>query len=124
MKAIVEGVAKSTGCALELRCSHFCPPTDNDPAVVDEVAAAARELLGDGGVHWIELTSMGGEDFAFYQERVPGAFVRLGAAMADPRARRPLHSSTFDINEAALPVGAKLLVRAALRLAGEAPMKR
>ena len=68
-------------------------------------------------VEWLEVPSLGGEDFAHYQELIPGAIVRLGAALADPRARYPLHSSHFDVNEDALAVGADVLGWSALRLA-------
>lgn len=117
MQAVLEGVAASTGCNLDMEISHDCPPTNNDPALVDHVVAAAADLLGPNGVQWIELPSMGGEDFAFYQEQIPGVFLRLGAALADGRPRRPLHSSLFDINEASLAIGAKLMTRAGLSLA-------
>ena len=81
------------------------------------MAAAAAEIIGADGVIRLEVPSLGGDDFAHYQELIPGAIVRLGAALADPRARFPLHSTTFDVNEDALPVGANVLAWSALRLA-------
>jgi amidohydrolase len=117
MEAIVRGVTESTGCEVTLDFLQFCPATENDPALVKTLAEAIGDLLGPAALHWIEVPSLGGEDFAFYQELVPGAFLRLGAAPQDPRARRPLHSSHFDIDETALLVGAKVLCRAALELA-------
>jgi hippurate hydrolase len=49
---------------------------------------------------------MGGEDFAYYLERLPGCFVRLGAQV-EGREGYPAHSSRFDFDEAVLPVGAR-----------------
>jgi metal-dependent amidase/aminoacylase/carboxypeptidase family protein len=54
---------------------------------------------------------MGGEDFAFYLEQVPGAMLRLGCApTAEPAP--PLHSPHFDIDERCLAIGARVLARA------------
>ena len=96
MRAVVTGVAEATGCDISLEFVATNPPTDNDPRVVDTIAAAGRDLLGPTAVHRIEVPSLGAEDFAFYQELIPGAMVRLG----DRAQRRafhgcPLHSSTL-----------------------------
>lgn len=117
LEAIVAGVAQSTGCEIEIQYEHFCPPTDNADGVIDIMARAGGAALGDDAIQWLELPSMGAEDFAFYQELIPGAIVRLGAGYDDGRPRRPLHSSLFDINEAALNVGTRFMTRSALELA-------
>jgi amidohydrolase len=117
MEQIVRGVEEATGCSIHMEFTHWCPATDNDAAVTRAIADVGQRLLGPGSVQWLEVPSLGGEDFAFYQESIPGAFVRLGAAVADVRHRRPLHSSLFDIDERALPIGAKLIATAALELA-------
>lgn len=124
VQAIIEGVATSTGCTIEIEYLHFCPQTDNDSAVVDLVLAAANEVVGPSNVQWIELPSMGGEDFAFYQQRIPGAFVRLGAGLGKGQTRRALHSSLFDIDEACLPIGAKLMMQTGLKLAQQFEPRR
>jgi len=118
MDAVIKGVAQATGADIAIEFPIYAPATDNDPAVIDLMEKAAIEALGPNSVQWIEVPSMGAEDFAFYQELIPGAFVRLGAAVPDRRHRMPLHSGLFDINEAALAVGAKFLTRSALMAAG------
>ena len=117
MEQVVRGIEEATGCRIELEFMHWCPATDNDPAVTKLVADVGTRLLGPGAVQWLDVPSLGGEDFAFYQESIPGAFIRLGAAVPDPRQRRPLHSSLFDIDERALSIGVKLMASAALELA-------
>jgi amidohydrolase len=117
MHAVIEGVAKATGCQIAMTFPQYAPPTNNDGRIIDAMAAAATDLLGAGGVQWLDVPSLGAEDFAFYQEKIPGAIVRLGSAVSDATSRRPLHSSTFDINEAVLTIGAKFLIRSALALA-------
>ncbi len=84
------------------------------PAVVntqEEVEAAretARALFGEEAVVSIPLPSMGGEDFAYYLQRVPGAMLRVGSA-GGPETRYPLHHARFDLDEGALPLAAHLM---------------
>ncbi|MCP3905166.1 MAG: amidohydrolase [Planctomycetes bacterium] len=117
MHSVAKGVAESTGCEITLEFVNSTPATDNDPDVIQAFADIGSSLLGRDHVQWLDVPSLGGEDFAFYQELIPGAIIRLGAALEDIRSRRPLHSSLFDINETALAIGAKVLALAGLRLA-------
>ena len=119
MEAVVRGVAEATGCEIVMEFPQYAPPTNNDGAVIDTMAKAATDLLGPKGVQWLDVPSLGAEDFAFFQERIPGAIVRLGAAVPDPAQRRPLHSSLFDIDERAITIGAKFLARSALMAASQ-----
>ncbi|MCI0674876.1 MAG: amidohydrolase [Phycisphaerales bacterium] len=114
MEDVIKGVAQATGCSITMDFPQYAPATNNDGRLIDIMAAAATSLLGKDGVQWLDVPSLGAEDFAFYQEKIPGAIVRLGAAMPDPAQRRPLHSSLFDIDESALTIGAKFLARSAL----------
>jgi len=58
--------------------------------------------------------SMGGEDFSFYAEQIPGVFFRLGVRNEEKEATYPLHHPKFDLDEEALPYGATLLAQWAL----------
>jgi amidohydrolase len=116
MTSVVAGAAEATGCEIELDFVHACPATDNDPTLVDMLEEAVIDTIGPEAPVWLDVPSLGGEDFAFYQEVIPGAIVRLGAG-GDPKLRRPLHSSLFDIDERCLEIGTTALVGWALRLA-------
>ena len=113
MQACAEGVARATGCNIDLEFDAFCPPTNNDSDLIRYFESAAIDGLGPDAVIDIEKPSLGGEDFAFYQELIPGAMARLGASLGKGR-ERPLHSSLFDIDETALGHGVKTLSRTAL----------
>jgi amidohydrolase len=118
MADVVKGVSQATGCDIALTFPFHAPPTNNDSRLIDIMAEAAAHLApGMPGVVWIEVPSLGAEDFAFYQQEIPGAIVRLGAAVPDKSKRVPLHSSHFDIDERALTIGAKFLARSALMAA-------
>ena len=56
---------------------------------------------------------MAGEDFAYMQQQVPGAMMRLGAAVGD--MNRPHHTPVFDIDERAMPIGAAILAETVRR---------
>jgi amidohydrolase len=74
---------------------------------------AAHGLLGPGRVVQVEQ-SLGGEDFAWYLEKVPGALARLGVRTPGDEAPRDLHQGSFDADERAIPTGVRLLVGAAV----------
>ena len=90
------------------------------PAVVNtapEVArarAAAAEAFGAEAAVDLPLPSMGGEDFAYYLQRVPGCMVRVGSE-SGRATRYPLHHARFDLDEAALPLAARLMADVCLR---------
>ena len=88
-----------------------------DAAVTQTVRAAAAAVLGPDRVLEIE-PDMGGEDFSLLAQEAPGCFYRLGVTPPG-QPLRDLHSSNFDIDESALPVGAATLAAAALRLLRE-----
>ncbi|MFS8200890.1 amidohydrolase [Streptomyces sp. CWNU-52B] len=89
------------------------PPVVNDPDVTDLLRAAMTARLG---AHSVEDTeqSLGGEDFSWYLEQVPGAMARLGVRTPGERTVRDLHQGNFDADEAAITVGVELFTAAAL----------
>ena len=98
--------------------SRFDQGTDavvNDPEVTAICVRAAAEVVGETNVEAIPLPSMGGEDFSGYLKHVPGCLLRLGVAALD-RPRHFLHSAHFDIDEAALAIGAKILAHGVVLL--------
>ncbi|WP_425954724.1 amidohydrolase [Xylanimonas sp. McL0601] len=83
------------------------PPVDNDEVVTGELEAAARAVVGPEGVVLTEQ-SLGGEDFAWYLTKVPGAMARLGTGTPGGR-RYDLHQGDLTIDERAIGVGVRLL---------------
>ena len=111
---IIGGICMAHGATYEMKIEAGAPAIFNDDHLTDVFTDVGREVLGDDGVFPIPLPSMGGEDFSFYCERVPGAMFRLGAATRAPSYF--LHSPHFDIDERALSIGARVMTRAVLRL--------
>jgi metal-dependent amidase/aminoacylase/carboxypeptidase family protein len=76
----------------------------------DYVAKIAREALGENRFIPIAKPSMGGEDFAYYLEKVPGCFFLVGVEPLDRNGYPSLHSDRYDFTDAALAVGMRMFV--------------
>ena len=96
------------------------PPLVNTPEMTDIARQAAVEVAGESRVTRLRIANMGGEDFAYFLEKVPGCYVRFGSQVPG-RQGFPAHSSRFDFDEAALPTGAAFLATVA-RVAGLAAL--
>ena len=103
---------------IDLRHERGAPPVVNDRSITALAGRAAVEAFGEAAVTEAE-PSLGGEDFSFYLEKVPGSYLRLGVAPLDGPEPAALHTSQFDIDEGALAVGIRLLVHAVLRVQRE-----
>ena len=101
-----------TGAEWELDYQRGVPAVINDPKATDIIRAAAAATKGVSEV--IEMPrSMGGDTFAWYAQRVPAAYARLGTHAGDG-PRGDLHASTFDVDERCIAIGVSTLVQAAL----------
>lgn len=110
---IVDAVARPYGVDVEVSHWRGVPPVVNDAAAVAELARAARKLIGPDSVTGTEQ-SLGGEDFGWMLEKVPGALARLGVRPVGVPAAADLHSAAFDVDETCLSVGLRLLAGVAL----------
>jgi amidohydrolase len=109
---VVQDVVRPYGVHAEVEHTRGVPPTVNDPDVVALADAVLRAELGDAGVQPAEQ-SLGGEDFAWILEKVPGAMVRLGTRGPGVRSFE-LHQPDFTVDEDAIAVGARALAAMAL----------
>lgn len=93
------------------------PALHNDPAMAALARAAAGDALGTAGVVPFTHPYMTAEDFAYYLQKVPGAFVFLGVRRPGQSvAEAPtLHSPHYDFNDAAIPHGVRTMCAIALR---------
>lgn len=107
------GIAAAYGATAEVRFRRMTGPTVNDPAMAELMRGVAVDLVGAKHVK-DGVRTMGGEDMSYYLRQVPGCFAFVGSAVPGKSAS-PHHSPTFDIDEAALPIGAELLARTAVR---------
>ena len=106
IRAICDGVASACGATIELEINTGYAALMNTPAEAERVLGLGKALLGVENAAFRESPSMGGEDFSYFVERVPGAFWHLGCAPAQPAP--PLHSRDFVPDEGCMPIGAAL----------------
>jgi amidohydrolase len=114
LRQVSESVAHGLGCGAEVALTELYPVTMNDPAMTRFVREVAEDVVGAG--HVVEgKPVMGGEDFSYFLQKVPGAFVFLGSSNEAKGLCHPHHSPLFDFDEACLPIGVELLARIAMR---------
>jgi hippurate hydrolase len=109
---IAKAIGELHGAEVDVQIRHGTPALCNEPGPTALARRAAAEVVGAEHVGVLHTANMGGEDFAYYLEHVPGCYIRYGAQVPG-RESFPAHSSRFDIHEDALPVGAAWLDRVA-----------
>ncbi len=110
IEALARGVAKGMRGDANLDYTFSYPVTVNDEGAADRVLGVAENLFGAESVLELPNPSMGGEDFAFFLEKVPGAFIWLGVG----EDVSGLHTPQFAFDEEVLPRGSALLAALAL----------
>ena len=114
---VLEHCAAVAGCRLEYEPIEGYPALVNDGPAVEVARQVAASVFGADNVH--EPPPMAcAEDFAYFLEQRPGAFILVGAGNQARGITAQHHTPRFDIDEAALPRGAELLVRLALHPQG------
>ena len=117
VEALVADMVAPLGAGAEVEYIAGSPPVYNDASVIGQIEIAASEVLGaDNVVHTHQ--SLGAEDFAWFLEDIPGALIRLGAAL--PNRKVDLHSASFDIDESAIETGILVASATILRLLEQA----
>ncbi len=112
-RKMVEQTAAAHGAQAEVEFSDYGPPVWNDPELVSRMKPALVSALGAANV--VESPPvMVGEDFAQYQQQIPGMFVFLGVRNEAVGAVHSLHTPQFVLDEAALPVGIRTMSQLAI----------
>jgi len=107
---VISGICQSMGAEFELNFIKGFPPLANHPGTTDLVRQAAVDTVGASQVV-AQAQTMGGEDMAFFLERVPGCYVFLGVG---EEGRAPVHNPHFDFDESVLAIGTELFCRGAV----------
>jgi len=117
IQRIAKSIGQLHGANITTTIHLGTPPVINSP----EMAALSRQgaalTVGQENVVPLRTANMGGEDFSYYLEKVPGAYIRFGSQVPGLESF-PAHSSKFDFDEQALAVGASYFHRMAI-LAGQ-----
>jgi len=113
LREVIESTSAAAGCRAEVLLKPGFPAVVNDAASARWAHERAAEVFGAENV--LEQRPIAAaEDFAYFLQRLPGAFILVGARNAGRGIDAPHHSPRFDVDETALPRGAELLARLAL----------
>ncbi len=115
VRQIATQTAAAHGATADVEIEPGYPPLINDHAAATLVARVAEDVVGGDNVVTSEPPSMGGEDFAYYAERVPAALFRLGVCPKGADSAPGLHTPEYDFNDQALSVGVAMLCEIARR---------
>jgi len=113
VERLVAATVSPFGARYELEYLRGSPPVDNDARAVAVLRQAVIDALGPDAV-MRTAQSVGNEDFSWLLERVPGAYARLGVRTPGTPQAVDLHAGRFDVDEAAIAVGVRLLVHTAV----------
>jgi len=113
IKRTAESIAESAGATATVTIDEGTPVTANDPELTSLMTETLEKAAGKNNVAIVPRTTTA-EDFAYYQEQIPGLFIFLG--VSDPEDKNPAsnHSPYFYADERALPIGVKAMTYLAL----------
>ena len=122
IRRVVENTAAGLGCRGELVYRCDLPPVVNRPEPTEIARLAVKTVVGADAL-LTPVPSMGGEDFALFQEKIPGCFLWLGVGNPEAGAVYPWHSPFFAADESSLSAGAAVLAQSALLALGRLSAK-
>ena len=118
MRQVIGGVVAGAGGTYELKYELGYPALYNNQQMVALVKEAAQEVAGRGKSIMVKNPSMGGEDFAYFAEKVPACYCFLGVGYQD-RENYPWHHPKFTLDESKLALGTAILAKAVVKYLGE-----
>ncbi|RZK61934.1 MAG: amidohydrolase [Hymenobacter sp.] len=109
------GIAAANGATVEVGIEPYVPVTYNDPALTARMLPTLQDVAGPANVVEIKAVT-GAEDFACYQEKIPGLFVFLGGTTpgSDFTQVADHHTAGFKVDESAFPLGVQALATLAV----------
>lgn len=113
IREIASGTASAMGAICDVEIDRGYPMLFNHPEPTALARSTAEAYLGPQQVVDLDLW-MAAEDFAFYAQEIPATFYRLGTRNEAKGWVSSVHTSTFDVDESALPLGAGLMAAIAL----------
>ena len=116
IKEVAEATARTFRGEVEYEMIWGAPPVISDPEMAALAADCAREVVGESRViDRVDAPNMGGEDFAYFLNQVPGAFMFLSSSNPEKHTDVPHHNPRFNVDEDVLWIGSAMFVKIAER---------
>lgn len=114
LEKIVKNISEISGGTYELKIDDGLPSLINDTEMSNFLIENAKEVLGDENTIILKKATMGAEDFAYYLEKIPGAYAMLGARNEEKGFINMMHNANFDFDEESLNLGVKIHITTAI----------
>jgi len=114
MEKIIKGITECMNAKYEFDYDFLYPVTVNNDEMTQVVYEAACEAVGAENIIEPEQ-SMGGDDMAYYLQKIPGCYFFLGSSNKEKGIDFPLHSNNFNFDEGCLPIGVEIIIRTILK---------
>ena len=112
IKEVAEATARTFRGEVEYEMIWGAPPVISDPEMAALAADCAREVVGESRViDHVDAPNMGGEDFAYFLNQVPGAFMFLSSSNPEKHTDVPHQNSRFNVDEDVLWIGSAMFVK-------------
>jgi amidohydrolase len=111
---IVKGICEANESTYEFIYDPHFPPVVNNDEMNAIIEKSGKEIFGDDGIVTMDNPSMGGEDFSFFQLKVPASFFVIGTYNPSKGLVSPLHTARFNIDEDILPKASAVLAQCAI----------
>ena len=111
MQRVIDGISQALGAEVEFDYLRRYPATINHIAETEIAAQVAAEIAGETKVSKDTPPTMGGEDFAFMLEKVPGCYLFIGNGAGQEEGSCMIHNPNYDFNDQILPIGASYFSR-------------
>lgn len=106
---VVKGIAEASGVSADIEWSDGYPVTENEPRATERWFRLANQAFGEDNVLVRDEPTMGGEDFSFYGHHVPACFFFLGLKKSGATTSVNVHTTGFDFNDDAIPLGVQAM---------------
>lgn len=106
IQACVDQIRTESNVDIKWQVPYSSPGVSNDLHLFNIASKAAGEILGDDKITILEKSSLGGEDFSYYLEKIPGFYFRLGCYNGKAS---DLHCAHFDVDENCIFTGISVL---------------
>jgi len=113
--SIVEGVASSFGCQVDINIEPLTMPVVNDEHIAEVVQRTARELFENVLIDSKYISSVS-EDMSFFMQNIPACFLLVGSSNKFNKLDFPHHHPRFDFDELSLPLAVGLLAKAVIEI--------
>lgn len=108
MDRMIKGIVEASGATYTFDFAAGNPVTFNEPDLAEASLPALASVVGRSRIQ-APPPQMGAEDFALYQERIPGLYFFLGVGNPAKKITAMIHTEYFDMDEDALPVGVRAM---------------